>query len=78
MQLGENNVRVLINIMKSVDTQKGKVILMQAWTWSSGFQELEATRFQESRYMKVVRSSVLRTGHLYPQEIFLVLIFVRG
>jgi hypothetical protein len=43
-----------------------------------GFQEVEASRFQESWHMKVVRLSALCTGQLYPQEIFLALICVGG
>jgi hypothetical protein len=42
------------------------------------FQEVEVPRFHDIRHMKVVRLSASRTGSLYPQEMFLVLIFTRG
>jgi hypothetical protein len=36
--------------------------------WPRGFHEVKVPRFQDSRHMKVVRLSALRTGRLYPQE----------
>ena len=37
-------------------------------TWPRGVQEVKAPRFLNTRHMKVIRSSPLRTSPLYPQE----------
>jgi len=56
---------------------KDIAIPLQAWTGPE-FWVAEAPRSQDNRHMNVVRLSALRTGRLYPQEIFLVLISLRG
>jgi hypothetical protein len=57
---------------------KGKAIPLQAWRGPEGSRRPEAPRFEDNRHMKAVRLSALRTSHLYAQEMFLVLTFVRG
>ena len=47
---------------------KGKDIPLQAWEGSWGSRRLRLLDLLDTRHMKVVRSSPLRTGRLHPQE----------
>ena len=55
-----------------------KAVPTQIRTLPGGTRKLSLTRVLDSEQMKVARLPALRTSHLYPQDIALVLISVRG
>jgi len=63
--------------LASLITGKGKAIPLQAWTGPEGSRKLRFLDFMTTT-QDGGRLSALRTGRLYPQEMLLVLISVRG
>ena len=61
-----------------LETCKGKAVQLQAWSGPEGSRKLRFPDFMTTPHRKVVRLSALCTGHIYPQEIHLLLISVRG
>jgi len=60
-----------------VSKGKGKAVPLQAWTGPEGSRKLRFPDFVTTAQDGGTLSA-LRTGRLYPQEIFLVIISVRG
>jgi len=56
---------------------KGKAVPLQAWTGPEGSRKLRLPDFVTAAH-DGGRFSALHTGRLYPQEILLVLISIRG
>jgi hypothetical protein len=55
--------------------KKGKAIPLQAWAGPEGSRRL---KFPDFKNIGTCRFSALCTGRLYPQELFLVFISIRG
>ena len=58
-------------------SNKGKAVPLQAWSGPEGSRKL-GSQISWQRHRKVVTLSTIRTSRIYPQEILLVLISIKG
>jgi len=65
------------SLKDTAQSKKGKAVPLQAWTGPEGSRKLRLPDFVTNAH-EGCRLSALRTGRLYPQEILMVLISVRG
>ena len=67
-----------INAYNIEDCQNGKAVPVQAWRDLESSRKLKVPGFSETGHLNVVMLSAVSTGRLYPQEISLVLMSVKG
>jgi len=72
-----SDMTFLVEISRSQVRKKGKAVPLQAWTGPEGSRKLRFPDFVTTA-QDGGRLSALRTGRIYPQEIILVFISVRG
>jgi len=72
-----NHMITIQHIIREPYTVKGKAVPLQAWTVPEGSRKLGLPDFVTTA-QDDGRLSALRTSRLYPQEIILVFISVRG